>query len=990
MTPFTDGFIRRFAAGEAVRDQAAQGRREGSVLCTRPTEDAEVCRVTGGRSVVRRLCVLTAAFTACLAVAGPAAFANTPIISYSAVPGNTQAGGHPDLEVQFNLLNRYGQLNQNSCQCQDAKDATVHLPAGFIGNPHAAPQCTIAEFSSDTCPIDSQVGIVNVLVTNACPFCPFNAALYNLVPPPDVAGLLGFKAWGFDTPQFTTLSARTGGDYGLDATATSIFHGAYPLQEFKEVLWGVPADPSHDYLRLDPSKIGGTTAYLGGFCDASGAQSTIDPNTVQNPCGLIPPVSSNSPLTPFLQNPTNCDAPLTSSLDVLSYDHGTDHADYPWPQMTGCDQLSFNPSLYAQPTTTETDTASGFDVNLTVPQQLSPIIPSPSELRGAAVTLPPGFSINPNAADGKTSCSDAEANFGTEAAANCPEFSKVGSLEIDSSALPGPLPGFVYIGQPLPGNRYRIFLVADGFATHVKLAGTVTPDPVTGQLVITFTNLPQSPLTAFDMHFFGSERGLLATPTQCGTYPVTTTFTPWDSAIGTQTSTQFFTLDSGPNGAPCPGAQRPFNPGFQAASVGNTAGAYSPFAVEVTRNDGDQNLSGLTVTTPPGFAATLKGIPYCPDSTIAQFGNPLYSGLAELASPACPAASQIGTATAGAGAGTHPLYVPGKVYLAGPYKGASLSLVVVVPAVSGPYDLGNIAVRAAIEVNPETAQVTTVSDPLPQILEGIPLRVRSIRVNLDRPNFTLSPTNCDPFSVTAEVIGDQGTQADLATPFQVANCSSLPFGPKLSLRLSGSTKQAGNPALLAILTAKPGEANISRTQVTLPPTELVDNAHINRPCTRVQFNEGKTPGEKCPPGSILGFAEADTPLLEKPLEGPIYLRTTGRAGLPDVVAALNGQIDIALDGRVDSVHGRLRTTFEAVPDAPITKVVLSFDGGHKGIIENSPRLCSHPHHFTAAITGQNGKTANQNPILRTPCGGKKQKRKNHGIPRVHKNREGRR
>ena len=221
--------------------------------------------------------------------------------------------------------------------------------------------------------------------------------------------------------------------------------------------------------------------------------------------------------------------------------------------MTGCDQLSFNPSLYAQPTTTETDTASGIDVNLSVPQQLSPTIPSPTELRGATVTLPPGFSINPNAADGKTACADAEARFGTEEEAHCPEFSKVGSLEIESSALPGPLPGFVYLGQPLPGNRYRIFLVADGFATHIKLAGTVTADPVTGQLAITFKELPQSPLTAFNMHFFGSERGLLATPTQCGTYPVTTTFTPWDETIGTQTSTQFFTLNSGPNGTPCPG-----------------------------------------------------------------------------------------------------------------------------------------------------------------------------------------------------------------------------------------------------------------------------------------------------------------------------------------------------------------------------------------------------------------------------------------------------
>jgi hypothetical protein len=228
--------------------------------------------------------------------------------------------------------------------------------------------------------------------------------------------------------------------------------------------------------------------------------------------------------------------------------------------------------------------------------------------------------------------------------------------------------------------------------------------------------------------------------------------------------------------------------------------------------------------------------------------------------------------------------------------------------------------------------------------------------------------------VDARISGDEGAVSDLTQPFQVANCAQLPFAPKLSLKLTGSTKQAGNPALTATLTAKPGEANISRTQVTLPSSELVDNSHINNLCTRVQFNEGKTPGEKCPSGSILGFAKAETPLLEKPLEGPIFLRATGRAGLPDVVAALNGQIDIVLDGHVDSVHGRLRTTFETVPDAPITKAVLSFYGGHKGLIENSPKLCAHAQHFTAAMTGQNGKTANRSPVLRTPCG-KKQKRK---------------
>ena len=488
------------------------------------------------------------------------------------------------------------------------------------------------------------------------------------------------------------------------------------------------------------------------------------------------------------------------------------------------------------------------------------------------------------------------------------------------------------------------------------------------------------------MHFFGSERGLLATPTQCGTYPVSTTFTPWDSSLGTQTSTQFFTLDSGPNGAPCPGSQRPFNPSFDAGVANKTAAVHTPFLLDVSRPDGDQNLSALKITTPPGFAGTLAGIPYCSAAALASAAAPGYSGLAEEANPSCPLASQIGTAQAAAGAGTHPVYLPGKVYLAGPYKGAPLSLAVITPALSGPYDLGNVVVRAALYVNPETAQITAVSDPLPQILEGIPLRLREIEVDLNRQNFTLNPTNCDPFSITAQVFGNQGAEASSNVHFQVADCTDLGFAPKLALRVSGATKRAKSPALTATLTAQPGEANISRTQVTLPPTELVDNAHIKNPCTRVQFSEGSTPGERCPSGSIIGSARAETPLLGKPLEGPVYLRSApeNKSGLPDIVAALNGQIDIDLDGKIETVGGRLRTSFKTVPDAPISKFNLSLDGGSRGLLDNTTNLCAHILHASADIAGQNGKTADQNPVLKTPC--RSQKRKANRIAKDHRNR----
>ena len=943
------------------------------------------------------LLALLATAVSCSALPVAGAGAATPIESFATLPSTTEAGGHPDVAFSFKVSNQ--QYAPDPCSCkQDAKNIVVNLPTGLIGNPHSTPQCTIAEFASEECPVDSQVGLVEAFFSDTAgngglTEGSFLAPVFVLQPPPGRVALFAFKTLFF-TPDFISIDDRTDSDYGIEATVTAIDHFT-PLSFARTVFWGVPASPVHDFLRWGFAQ--GTYA-LNSTCDREDNRSTDDPATVYGwcresgsvkPIGSAPggpggPVSSSSPEIPFFQNPTVCGATsLATSLDILSYDKGESHADSPYPATSDCGQLTFNPSQAIAPTTTAADSPSGAEFRLTVPQFESPTVPSPSELRGADVTLPPGFALAPNVMNGKTTCSDAEARFGTREAAQCPENSKIGTIVVESPVLPGPLPGGAYLGEPQPGNRYRLFLVFDGFGVHAKIAGTIEPDPQTGQIQLHFKDLPQAPFETFVMHIFGSERGPLATPTKCGTYQVKSVFTPWDASLSPQTSLQFFTVDQGPGGGPCPGATRPFSPGFQAASTANTAGAHTDFWVNLTREDGDQNVAGLTVKTPPGFSADLSGVPYCPQAAIEQLANPLYPGTGELGgATACPAASRIGSVTAAVGAGTHPLYLPGKVYLAGPYAGAPLSLEVVIPAVAGPYDLGNVAVRAAAHVDPETAQITTVSDPFPQVVGGIPVRARQIFIHLDRQGFALNPTDCDPLSVGATVAGDEGATSTLSQHFQVANCASLRFAPRLSLKLTGSTKQAGNPALTATLTARPGEANISRAQVTLPGTELIDNAHINSPCTRVQFNEGKTPGEKCPPGSILGSAKAETPLLEKPLEGPIYFRSTGRAGLPDVVAVLNGQIDIVLDGHVDSLHGRLRTTFETVPDAPVRRVVLRFDGGRRGLLENSPHLCSHPFHATAMISAQNGKTANQNPVLGTPCrkhkrGGRKRALRHH-------------
>jgi hypothetical protein len=915
-----------------------------------------------GRLALLITCLLGSAVLLAGAASARADFGDgVAIHNFEAYPTTTQAGGHPDLWIEFDIENRYfPQLRDPEdpekflpCACNDAKDITVNLPGGFIGNPHATPQCNAKQFAFDECPIDSQIGVATPAGCLGAAICSANPEpVNNLVPPPGVAGLIGFKVVIFNSPVYTELTARTGSDYGLRATVKGV-QRTLPVTHFLQVLWGTPADPVHDAWRF------------------------------AKPCVLLciaqPPTtgySSNSPLRPFLSNPTTCGEPLKSTLDIDAYDGGHTHAESPWPTTTGCDQLSFNPSQAIKPTTTEADAPSGADFILTVPQFESPTVPSPSQLRGAVVTLPDGFSIAPNLTNGKTTCTDAEARFGTEEQAQCPEHAKIGSISVETPVLPGPLTGYVYLGESLPGDRYRMFLVFDGFGLHIKLPGSVRPDPATGQIAIHFDELPQAPFARFDMHIFGSERGPLATPTRCGSYEVKSVFTPWDSVLPQQTSRQIFTIDRGPGGRPCPADPRPFDPGFQAAGAGNTGGSHTSFSVDLSRNDGDQFLSGLTVTTPPGFSATLKGIPYCPEAAIAQLSDPLYSGNSELMSSTCPAASQVGTLTAGIGAGTHPLYQNGKVYLAGPYKGAPMSLEIVIPAVSGPYDLGNVATRAAIEVDPNTAQITTVSDPLPQIVEGIPLRTRQIRLNLDRPDFVLNPTNCAPLSVAATVGGAEGASVVRSSHYQAANCALLEFEPELQLRMGGAIKRRGHPAIHAVLKAAPGEANIDRVAVTLPANELVDQTHLNAPCTRPQFAAGS-----CPSSTVLGSAEAHTPILDKALSGPVYL-VTGDHKLPDLVVTLHGQVDVTLRGRIDSTkQGGIRTTFANVPDVPVTDFRLDLAGGKKGLITNSEDSCRHLGRARVQMRGQNNRRSNRRVRIQVPCG-KKTRRQRIALHRV--------
>ncbi len=542
-----------------------------------------------------------------------------------------------------------------------------------------------------------------------------------------------------------------------------------------------------------------------------------------------------------------------------------------------------------------------------------------------------------------------------------------------------PIEGSLYVAKPYENPFDSLIVVyvvikVPSRGVIVKLSAKVAPDPETGQLVTTFDDIPQiSVASSFGLHFREGARSPLVTPPTCGTYESTATFTSWADLGHPVTLHPSFMIDRGVNGGLCPTGAPPFHPSFTAGTINNNAASYSVAQIRLTRQDGDQDLTKFSTVLPKGLAAKLAGVSRCSDAAIEA--AKAKTGLQERADPSCPANSEIGHVLGGAGVGSVLTYAEGKLYLAGPYNGDPLSVVAIVPAVAGPFDVGTIVTRQALRLNPDTGKGEvdgSHSDPLPHILAGIPLKVRDIRAYVDRPDFTFNPTNCDPLAFEATLWGggsDVFSSADdspisLSARFQAANCSLLGFKPKLSLKLSGSTHRGGFPALRAVVRPRAGDANIGKAQVTLPRSVFVEQGHFRTVCTRVQFA-----ASQCPPGSVYGHIKAFSPLLDEPLQGPVYLRSSTHE-LPDLVFALRGIVDLNVVGHIDSVKGQLRSTFSSVPDAPVSKVVLKMQGARKSLIVNSTNLCRATQRAKANLTGQNAKTHDFSPVVGNGCGGK--------------------
>lgn len=825
------------------------------------------------------------------------------------------------------------------------RDVTAHLPAGLEGNPTSTELCTAAQLAEDPggqeeevplCPIDSQVGVARVMLPTGLSL----AGLYNMAPPPGYAAELGFKVLG----TIVTLDAKLRpADNGIDIVSRNT-STTLPITSVDITAWGDPASPSHDRLR--------------GGCLASGA-------FLPGANGRVCPTTA--PDRAFLRLPTSCSGGgLPFGIEANSYEH-TDrfvHDSSSGPSMIGCERVPFSPTIFTQPTATAANSPTGVAVQLALPQNSNPQGLAEGDLKKAVVTLPEGMALNPSSADGLQACDDAHLKLGSGEPADCPDASEVGTVTLHTPLLGNPVEGFVWLrtqnsSDPASGEMFRlaIELRDDLHGIDIKVPGQVAANPVTGRLTSTFDNAPQLPFSDMTLHFKAGARAPLTTPFSCIPQTTEADLYPWARPDTPVHKTMTFQLTSGPEGTPCTSTPG-FNPGFSAGVASVQAGGFTPFLTTFSRKDADQSMQRVSVRLPLGVSGSLIGLPLCPE--------------AQASVGACSQASEIGTVTAGAGAGPTPFYVTGgKVFMTGPYEGAPFGLSIVVPAKAGPFDLGNVNVRAKVEVDPHTAQLTVTSDPLPQIVGGVPVNLRLVNVTINRPGFTFNPTNCDPLSVTGTMTGGQGAVASVSNHFQVTNCGALAFKPSFKVSTPGKTSRQNGAGLDVKLTYPKGafgkDANIARVKVSLPkqlPSRLTT---LQKACLAATFEANPA---ACPAASRIGAAQAVTPIIPVPLTGPVYFVSHGGEAFPDLVIVLQGYgVTVDLVGTTFiSKAGITSTTFRQVPDVPVGSFELKLPQGKFSALAANGNLCKDNLKMPTAFVAQDGAEVHQStPISTTGC-----------------------
>ena len=864
----------------------------------------------------------------------------------------TQSGGHPLSGVtDFIVSNSGGVPDANISKVR------VDLPAGLISNPQATPQCTDAQFPS--CPASTQLGVVRLELYTLGMDSFFGASVYNMVPPAGTVSEFSFNVPVANVRTDIIGGVRSTSDDGLFFTiAVPSSSPSAEIVRSTLIFWGDPGDSAHS---------SGTTTSIGWSCDPVSGPLMSNPTCLPPSSGT----SNSSTLsgTPFISLPSGCvPAGQVTTLTLTDASNNTAQATSTTPvPATGCRDVPFSPSLTVTPSTTQHDSPTGLAVDLHVDRSgdTDPTKFQASMLQNAVVTLPSGMTLDPSAANGLSACSPAQFGQGSDATPTCPAASKIGNVEIDSPVLANPLAGTIYLGcdgaapTPCPASTglSYLYIYANDATSGVtqKLVGTVTADPTTGRLTTTFSNQPQVPFSDFKLNFNSGPNAPIANPLACGASTVTSSLTPYSgNAAAAPTST--FTIDADGKGGACP-QTLPFVPGLIASEATAQAGAFdSPFTVTISRTDGQQYLQRIAVALPPGLLGAIANVPLCAEPAATR--------------GACAATSAIGKVSVLAGPGTDPVNQAGTVYLTGAYGGAPFGMSIVVPAVAGPFNLGTVVVRAGLAIDRNDAHVTVISDPLPQVIGGIPLRYKSIAITINRSQFIFNPTNCSPLSILSTISSASGAGATPSTPFQASGCGALPFSPALHVALTGAkeTGAGGHPGLAADVTSSPGQANIRSASVTLPNSLQVDLAAASgRVCS-----PAASQSDTCPANTIVGSATIVTPLLSQPLTGPVYFaQGTGGSPLPSLLVTARGQVALDLRSQTTiGAGGGLDTTFSPIPDAPVTTFFLQLNGGSQGILAVTPgkSLCHGVQTVTAAFLGQNGATKNLAVNATTPCG----------------------
>jgi hypothetical protein len=916
-----------------------------------------------------------------------------------------QAGSHPFQQTTTIDVNQLADTNpleneEHKAKVDPpalAKDLSFRWPPGLIGNPTSVPRCTLAQFltvapppalaQTNECPADSAVGVASVTIEEPALIstATFTEPLFNLEPLPGEPARFGFDVVIANAPVYIDPALRSGSDYGITVSSNNITQTAAFLSA-RVTVWGVPGAPEH-------------AAERGWGCLIEIESRGTRPDLCTHSEEQHPPA--------FLSLPTSCTGPSLSTVEGDSWTGADERqqahlprlleplAQSELPGLVGCNRLPFAPEVKVKADGEQTSKPTGLDVDVHVPQegQLNGAGLAQSAIRDITVTLPEGVTLNPSAADGLQGCSESQIGYepGHSSPPSelqftpriespfCPDASKVGEVTIKTPLLPAgqPLKGFVYLASP---QNFQTFPQENPFGTHVamyivaedpvsgslvKLPGRVTLNETTGQIESTFENTPQLAFEDAEVHFFGGERAPLATPSHCGTYTTNATFTPWSGGQAVHGSSSF-QVTSGPNGSVCPGASLPFAPSLSSGTTNNNAGSFSDLTTTLSRPDGNQNISSVTLHYPAGLSGLLSSVKLC--------------GEAEANAGTCGPESEIGETIVSVGVGGDPFTVTGgKVYITEKYDGAPFGLSIVNPAKAGPFNLQEgrpVVVRAKIEVDPLTTALTITTDPsgshvIPTIIEGFPLQIQHVNVLVNRPGFTFNPTNCNPTAITGMIASAEGANSPVAVPFQVTNCASLKFEPKFSVSTSGKTSKAKGASLTARVAypnATPGSyANITKVKVELPKSLPSRLTTLQKACTNAQFELNPA---NCPVASKIGYAIVHTPLLPVPLEGPVIFVSHGGEAFPSLTMVLQGYgVTVDLVGTTFiSKSSVTSTTFKTVPDQPFSSFELTLPEGPYSALTANGNLCTSKLIMPSEFVGQNGAEFKQNtPIVVSNC-----------------------